>query len=331
MTGSPTLRYLSAPDVAAAMPGIEERLALARTTLEALGRTAEMPAKTGVHPRQPGSLAHAMPALLSGRSESGEQDLIGMKWIAGFPANSGIGLPAYHALVILNDGRTGRPTAVLHGGTITAARTAAVSGVAIELFAPKPTGRPARVALLGAGAQARGHLPLIGSMLSGAAVSIADVDAARVESLAAEAATTEGIGETRRASSVGEAVECADVVVSVVSFGPDHQALDADRLGPETLMVAVDYDMQASAALAHEALFVVDEREQFLATRAAGGFFAGYPDPAGTLGDALRGDLRRPRGRILVSHLGVGLADVVFASAVLKRAEQLGLGRLLPE
>jgi ornithine cyclodeaminase/alanine dehydrogenase-like protein (mu-crystallin family) len=31
-----------------------------------------------------------------------------------------------------------------------------------------------------------------------------------------------------------------------------------------------------------------------------------------------------------VSHLGVGLADVLFAAAVLERAEQLGLGRLLP-
>jgi hypothetical protein len=29
--------------------------------------------------------------------------------------------------------------------------------------------------------------------------------------------------------------------------------------------------------------------------------------------------------------LGVGLADVVFASAILARAEQLGLGRLLPQ
>jgi ornithine cyclodeaminase/alanine dehydrogenase-like protein (mu-crystallin family) len=36
------------------------------------------------------------------------------------------------------------------------------------------------------------------------------------------------------------------------------------------------------------------------------------------------------RGRILVTHLGVGLADVVFASAVLERARLLGLGRLLP-
>ena len=138
-------------------------------------------------------------------------------------------------------------------------------------------------------------------------------------------------------SGVREAVESADVVVSVVSFGPDTQALDPAWLGPETLFVAVDYDMQAPAALASEALFVVDERDQFLATR-SGPTFAGYPDPDATLGEMFQGNAPsrpgdrggRPAGRILVTHLGVGLADVVFASAVLARAEQLGLGRLLP-
>ena len=143
-----------------------------------------------------------------------------------------------------------------------------------------------------------------------------------------EARSIDGIREATAATSVRQAVEGADLVVSVVSFGPDHQALDPRWLAAHTLFVAVDYDMQAPAALAREALFVVDERDQFLATRAGGGF-AGYPDPAATLGEALREGLARPAGRVLVSHLGVGLADVVFASAILKRAEELGLGVLL--
>jgi ornithine cyclodeaminase/alanine dehydrogenase-like protein (mu-crystallin family) len=82
----------------------------------------------------------------------------------------------------------------------------------------------------------------------------------------------------------------------------------------------------------------VDERAQFLATRSES-WFAGYPDPDATLGEVLReaaaGEAGRRRaarrpGRALVTHLGVGLADVVFASAILARAEQLGLGRVLP-
>jgi len=69
------------------MPPLTERLELAEITLRALGQSAELPAKIGVHPRQPGSLAHAMPALLRGSADDGGGDLIGVKWIVGFPDN----------------------------------------------------------------------------------------------------------------------------------------------------------------------------------------------------------------------------------------------------
>jgi ornithine cyclodeaminase/alanine dehydrogenase-like protein (mu-crystallin family) len=335
------LRHLSAAEVAAAMPPLPERLDLAGRTLRALGHDAELPPKIGVHPRQAGSLAHAMPALLRGQAADGSEDLIGAKWITGFPANPGLGLPTYHALVLLNDALTGEPLAVMDGGTITAQRTAAVSGVVIRHFLQGRSragggsrGWAPRVALLGAGAQARSHLPVIGHLLPNAEVRIKDLDAARAGALASEAQSVEGIGAAASVAGVREAVDSADVVISLVSFGPDRQTLDPCWLKPDVLFIAVDYDMQAPADLAREALFVVDERDQFLATRSAS-TFSGYPDPDATIGELLRGDATgagavRPTGRILVSHLGVGLADVVFASAILARAEQLGLGRLLP-
>jgi alanine dehydrogenase len=331
-----SLRHLSAAEVAAAMPPLMERLELAERTMRALGRDAELPPKIGVHPRQSGSLAHAMPALLRGEAAGGSADLIGVKWITGFPANPASGLPTYHALVLLNDPLTGEPLAVMDAATITAQRTAAISGTAIRHFLPGgtgPGGQPAQVAVLGAGAQARSHVPIIGHLLPGATLRLTDIDGARALALAGEASSTEGVGSIQAVSSVREAVESADLIVSVVSFGPNRQALDAAWLGPETLFVAVDYDMQAPAALAREAMFVVDDRDQFLATR-SGPVFAGYPDPDATLGELFRGEAAPPRGgsggRVLVSHLGVGLADVVFASAILARAEQLGLGRILP-
>jgi ornithine cyclodeaminase/alanine dehydrogenase-like protein (mu-crystallin family) len=74
----------------------------------------------------------------------------------------------------------------------------------------------------------------------------------------------------------------------------------------------------------------VDHREQFLANRDAG-LFDGYPDPAATLGEAILAGTQRPdRGRVVVSHLGVGLADLVFGAAILRRAEEQGLGTVLP-
>jgi ornithine cyclodeaminase/alanine dehydrogenase-like protein (mu-crystallin family) len=337
-------RHLSAAEVAVAMPPLSERLRLAEQTLRALGGDAEMAPKIGLHPRQPSSLAHAMPALLRGEAEDGSTDLLGVKWITGFPANPGRGLATYHALVLLSDSMTGEPRAVMDGGAITAQRTAAISGAAIRHFRPEfggGAGAAPRVAVLGAGAQAHSHLPVIGHLLPGAQVRITDVDSDRAAALAAEATSVDGIGAAQSVSSVRDAVESADVVISVVSFGPDRQAIDPNWLDADVLFIAVDYDMQAPAALAREAYFVVDEREQFVAAR-SGPTFAGYPDPDSTMGDLLRGvgarpgcgesnaGSGRPTGRVLVTHLGVGLADIVFASAILARAEQLGLGRLLP-
>ena len=62
------------------------------------------------------------------------------------------------------------------------------------------------------------------------------------------------------------------------------------------------------------------------------GLFDGYPDPAAMMGEALdatAGDAR-PAGRVVATHLGTGLADVVFGAAVLEAAAALGLGTVLP-
>jgi ornithine cyclodeaminase/alanine dehydrogenase-like protein (mu-crystallin family) len=94
--------------------------------------------------------------------------------------------------------------------------------------------------------------------------------------------------------------------------------------------VAVDYATYVAASVAREAaLFLVDQREQFLANRDAGNF-EGYPDPSATIGEAMIAATERPhRGHVVVSHLGVGLADLVFGSAILGRAIDRGLGTIL--
>jgi hypothetical protein len=52
--------------------------------------------------------------------------------------------------------------------------------------------------------------------------------------------------------------------------------------------------------------------------------------PTATIGEALLAGTPRPdSGRVVATHLGVGLADVVFGSAILRRADALGLGTLL--
>jgi ornithine cyclodeaminase/alanine dehydrogenase len=330
---APSLRYLSAADVVAAMPPVAERLRLAERTMTALVDDAELPPKIGVHPRPEGSFAHAMPAHLRGADPAGADDLLGIKWIAGFPANREHDLAAIHGLVLLTDPDTGLPTAILDAGPITAERTAAVSGVAIARFAPEVVGRNPRVAILGAGVQGRSHVEVLAHVLPDLELTIFDRHPDRATALASIAERTDGVHAARAASTARDATRSADVVVTAASFAPadQRQPLTDDWLTRDALVVAVDYATYVNASVARGAtLFLVDQREQFLANRDAG-LFEGYPDPGATLGEAiLGGRTRLPRGRILVSHLGVGLADLVFASAIVGRAAERGLGTLLP-
>jgi ornithine cyclodeaminase/alanine dehydrogenase-like protein (mu-crystallin family) len=329
MATTPLLRYLSAADVAAAMPPIDERLELAERTMVALVHDAELPAKIGVHPRQDGSFAHAMPAHLRGAAGA-DGNLLGIKWVTGFPDNAALGLPAINAVVVMSDPATGLPVAILDGGPITAQRTAAVSGVAIGRF-----GRAGatRAALIGAGVQGHSHLPVIGHQLPGVRLAIHDRQPDRADALAAEARTTPGIASAEVAPAARDAVAGADVVITAASFAPpsDRQSMTNDWLAPDALVVAIDYATMVAAEVARDAtLFLTDERGQFLANREAGQF-DGYPDPTATIGEAILDGRTVPaHGRILVSHLGVGLADVIFADAILRRAEALGIGMELP-
>ena len=323
--------YLDNEAVRAAMPSLERRIELAELAMLALAGDAELPAKIGLHPRPPGSFAHAMPAYLpapgngQGSDDPGS-DLVGLKWVTGFPANGGLGLPAIHATVIVSDPMTGQPSAILDGGPITADRTAAVSGVAIRHWArPRPT--PSRVAIVGAGVQARSHLAVISHLLPGAHVAIFDRHPDRAEALAAMAARMPEIAASTAPQTRFEATSGADIVITAVSFGPIRQTLTGADLADDALVIAVDYATSVNHLVAAEAaLFLVDELGQFEANREAGQF-DDYPDPAATIGQAIGDGVPPPAtGRTLVTHLGVGLADLVFADDIVHRAIDAGLG-----
>ena len=62
-------------------------------------------------------------------------------------------------------------------------------------------------------------------------------------------------------------------------FGPDRQAIPASAWAPDATIVAVDYDMCVPASVvADAALFLVDDRGQFLANRTGAGV-RGLPGP----------------------------------------------------
>ena len=334
---TPPLRWFGAADVTASMPPLEERLRLAERTMVALAtpEASQLPPKIAIHPRAAASFVHAMPAHLRDADPSG--DLVGMKWVAGYATNTALGLPGISAVVILNDPETGLPVAMVDGAPITAERTAAVSGVAVRRFGPQagpggwPSGSPAHVAVIGAGVQGHSHLPVFGGLLPGCTLHLYDRSPDRAAALAGAARVTHGIGETLVHGSAREAVEAADVVLTAAAFGPaaERQSMTNAWLRPDATVIPIDYATYCNAEVAQKAaLFLVDQREQYLANRDAGNF-DGYPDPAATIGEAILADTKRPAGRVVVTHLGVGLTDLVFADAIVRAAVAAGRGTLL--
>ena len=122
--------YLSRQEVADLLPPILDQIDLVEETYRAMARgRVELPPKPGVHPRED-AFIHAMPAYLA------DADVASVKWVAGYPANKQRGLPYISGLIVVNDAETGFPTAVMDAAEITAARTAAASGVCIRRWAP---------------------------------------------------------------------------------------------------------------------------------------------------------------------------------------------------
>lgn len=322
VTGS-VVWYLDATAVRAAMPSLDDQFSIADRALRGVASGAQVPGKRTVHPEPEASFAYAMAAYDPGLGRG--REALGVKWVTGYPTNSKMGLPTINSLVVLNDPDSLRPIAILDGTQITAARTAAVSAVCIRQLAIA-TGRPVSTAILGAGVQGHAHLAVLGHVLPGVRIVTFDRHRDRAVQLASAAQDTPGIASAKAAPSAREAVRGADIVITAASFGPVKQVMTTDWLKQDVLIVSVDYETYVSAEIARSAaVFLVDELEGYQNVR-TDGRFVGFPDPSGTIGEALAAGLSWTAGRVLVCHLGIGLTDVLFADTILQRALDIGVG-----
>ena len=168
------LLFLSRAEVAGLLPDVPAQLDLVEHAYRALaaGRV-ELPPKPGVHPRKD-SFLHAMPAYLR------DEDVVTLKWVGGYPANKKKGLPYISGLIVVNDAETGLPVAVMDGAEITAARTAAASGVCVRRFAPAGW---RRAAILGCGEQGLFHARLLRALEPGVEIRAWDPHPERIARL----------------------------------------------------------------------------------------------------------------------------------------------------
>jgi alanine dehydrogenase len=304
------LLYLRREEVRELLPPIPEQIDLVEETYRALaaGRV-ELPPKPGVHPR-PDSFIHAMPAYLA------DEDVVALKWVSGYPANKARGLPYISGLIVVNDAETGLPVAVLDAAEITAARTAAASGVCVRRWAPRGW---SRAAILGCGEQGVFHADLLRVLNPSVRIRAYDPHPDRIERL----------GEVEPAASELEAVDGAEIVVTAAPIVKrPSPVIGPEALGAQWLVLPIDFDALVRRDVIEAAeLFAVDDVGQFEFYREQG-HFDGWPVPAGSVGE----NVARPteHGRVACVNLGIGALDAAFAARVLGAARCRGLGTALP-
>jgi len=82
-----------------------------------------------MHVEQDGNVLLLMPCFTD--------DLFSTKLVSIFPENINHGKPVIYGSVILNDGKTGEPLALLNGSKLTALRTGAVGALGLLYTTPK--------------------------------------------------------------------------------------------------------------------------------------------------------------------------------------------------
>jgi ornithine cyclodeaminase/alanine dehydrogenase-like protein (mu-crystallin family) len=301
-----SLRVLSRPQVAALLPPILEQIDIVeRTYLAVAGGDVELPPKPGIHPR-PDAFIHAMPAYLR------HEDVAAIKWVSGYLQNAARGLPYISGVIVVNDPETGVPLAILDAAEITAARTAAASGLCIRRWAPAGWS----AAILGLGEQGAYHLRVLRALEPAVRVRAYDPDPARVARFE---------GEVEPAATAREAVEGATVVITAAPIVDRPQpAMSADWLPKDYLLLPLDFNAYVQPGPIERAeLFAVDDVAQFEYYRRQG-YFAGWPEPDASVGTALQEG--RQGAPVACVNLGIGALDAAFAAAVLRRAEHDGVG-----
>jgi ornithine cyclodeaminase len=273
--------------------------------------------------RPPGSstLLGLMPSYRGGAAPA-----YALKEIVVAPMNPARGLDTHMGAVLLHDGETGELVAIMNASPITEIRTAAVSAVATRALA-RPDAQ--RVAILGAGAQARGHVQAMRAVLGDPEIRIWARNQEAAERLAGEVGATVS-------PSVDAALFGAEVVCTTTAAA--EPIVEKRWLARGTHVNAVGSCFPTTRELDTEtvahASFFTDRRESCLSE--AGDFILAAAEGAvgpehirAELGEVLAGmhPGREHEDELTVfESLGIAVEDLASAELVAARARERGVG-----
>lgn len=311
---------LDAAAVAAACPPADAVAALVTALTRGLDPAGDLPRQAV--PLDAGQL------LLMPSDGGGDLTHVGIKVAGVAPANPARGLPRIQGSYLLLDAVTLGVVAVLDGIALTTLRTPAVS-VAAVLGRLLESPEPLRVAVLGSGPQAHGHVAALAGALAGRR-EIASVTQL-VRDLGRSAPIDNAWVVRLGSPESDDALRAADVVVCATSAR--EPLFDAGLITDTAVVIAVGSHepdaRELPARLCARATVVVEDRGAAL--REAGDVVLAIADGAlraedlVPLRDVVTGAIRPDPARPLVfKSVGMSWEDLVVAEAVLAGARSGG-------
>jgi ornithine cyclodeaminase len=336
------LWYLSHSDVSALLREIDP-VEVAEQTLRAHAeRRTVLPDEAYLSWCTP--LGHSARSIAMPGCLYGTETLTGVKVINASLGNTGRDLPRASGLVILFDPETARPRCVLDAALISATRTAAVSAVAIGVFA-RPTSRS--LAVIGCGQLAAAHLDLLLTRSEAIEwVRVYDLNRSAAEAFAAAQTARHGIS-LEVTSSAREAVAGAGIVILVTSLIGEGY-LPSSWLAADAVVLHVSLDdLLPEVVLGADTLVVDDwglvstDTRRLIGRLHRAGQICGpgeQPGPGvravdGELADYLPGGTGVPAagGLTVVNPFGMAIQDVALAGRIVDVARSAGRGRPLAQ
>ncbi len=281
---------------------------------------AAVPVRLAI-PLRADAVALAMPAALAGSS------CYSVKVVSVAPGNAVAGRPVVSATVLLGDAVTGELLALIDGTALTALRTGAAGGVAARELSRPSAGR---LALFGAGAQARAQLLALAAVRTVSEARVVTRDPEHAAAFRAWATAQPELSRVAvRATAAHDAIADADIVVTATTS--HTPVFEGAWLAEGTHLTAVGSFTHAMRELDDDALrgarIVVDQRAAALAE--AGELRGRRPDELVELGEILSGRApgREADGqRTVFKSVGSAIQDLVVAARAYERARALGIG-----
>ena len=282
-------------------------------------------------PGSPNLLA-LMPGQLGVNSRERHRSAVGAKVITVFPGNDATPLDSHLGVVLLFEAEMGRLLAIIDASSVTAIRTAAVSGVATKLLSNPDAGD---LAILGAGVQALTHLEAMRSVRTLRRIRVWSRSVERRERFAGKARQKFNLA-VELADSAESCVRGADLICTVTSSR--DPVLRGAWISEGAHVNAVGAALPAARELDTEAVvrsrLYVDRRDSALAE--AGELL--IPMSEGVLNaDHIRGELggvlmgadpgrESPRDLTVFKSLGLAIEDLAAARHIYEKGVALGTG-----